>query len=99
MLNSQSLSNAIPSMDLGKPLWLADLSQTKAINVETSIQKSKTHLIDSHTGLKADKILPSKVGWDGNVQNGLWIGWRDAKNGEVVICGNLDVEELINLYS
>lgn len=62
-----------------------------------ALKDGKAHLIDSQTGEQPDKTLSSKVGWKGDAPNGLWIGWLDAKTNEVIICGDLDIVQLINL--
>lgn len=65
--------------------------------IRQALKEGKAHIMDSKTVQQPDKIFPAKVGWGGDNANGLRIGWRDAKTGEVFIRGELDTDELINL--
>jgi len=84
-------------MSKQKEIYSSNPGQLFIKGLRRALKDGKAHVLDSKSALQPDKIFPPKVGWDGNIPNGEFIGWRDAKTGEVFIRGELDVEVLINL--
>ncbi len=80
-----------------KEIYSSNPGQLFIKGLRQALKEGKAYLIDTKTGLQPDKVEPFKVGWEGEKPNGLWIGWRETKSGDVYIRGDLKVVKLINL--
>lgn len=89
--------NLASLMSKQKKIYAPTFREKLFAGLRNAIKGGNAYLKDSETGQQPTDVEPSKVGWHENKPKGLWIGWRDAKTGEVFIRGDLDIEKLIAL--
>jgi hypothetical protein len=68
-------------------------------DLSSALNDGKVHLLDYQTGGPPQVSKPRVVGWAGKKPLGQFIGWLDAKNGDVYISNKIDIKVLLDLMT